>query len=75
MAIGDDFTDIEMLQYAGIGVADGECIRGVKAFADCVTTSIEQDGVARGNRKWILVPLEAQRSYSKSHARSSRIAA
>src|SRR5437588_12260834 len=54
MAVGDDFTDIEMLQYAGIGVAMGNAPVEVKAFADCVTTTIEEDGVARAVERWIL---------------------
>lgn len=54
MAVGDDFTDIEMLQYAGIGVAMGNAPVAVKASADWVTTTIEEDGVARAVEKWIL---------------------
>ena len=54
MAIGDYFTDIEMLEYAGIGVAMGNAPPAVKACADWVTTTIEQDGVARAVEKFIL---------------------
>ena len=54
MAVGDDFTDIEMLRYAGIGIAMGHAPLAVKAFADWVTTSIEEDGVARAVERWIL---------------------
>lgn len=54
MAVGDDFTDIEMLQYAGIGVAMGNAPLAVKASADWVTTTIEKDGVARAIERWIL---------------------
>jgi Cof subfamily protein (haloacid dehalogenase superfamily) len=54
MAIGDHFTDIEMLEYAGIGVAMGNSPAEVKAAADWVTTSIEEDGVARAVERWIL---------------------
>jgi hydroxymethylpyrimidine pyrophosphatase-like HAD family hydrolase len=54
MAVGDDFTDIEMLQYAGIGVAMGNAPVEVKAAADYVTTTIEEDGVARAVERWIL---------------------
>jgi len=54
MAIGDDFPDIEMLHYAGIGVAMGNAPLAVKAFADWVTTTIEKDGVARAIERWIL---------------------
>jgi Cof subfamily protein (haloacid dehalogenase superfamily) len=55
MAIGDDFSDIEMLEYAGIGVAMGNAPAAVKSCADWVTTTIEKDGVARAVEKWILV--------------------
>jgi Cof subfamily protein (haloacid dehalogenase superfamily) len=54
MAIGDDFTDIEMLRYAGIGVAMGNAPLAVKASADWVTTTIEEDGVVAAVEKWIL---------------------
>jgi len=54
MAIGDDFSDIEMLEYAGIGVAMGNAPAAVKSCADWVTTTIEEDGVARAVEKWIL---------------------
>lgn len=54
MAVGDDFTDIEMLQYAGIGVAMGNAPVAVKASADWITTTIEEDGVTRAIEKWIL---------------------
>jgi Cof subfamily protein (haloacid dehalogenase superfamily) len=54
MAVGDDFTDIGMLQYAGIGVAMGNAPVEVRASADAVTTTFEKDGVARAIEKWIL---------------------
>ena len=54
MAIGDDFTDIEMLQYAGIGVAMGNAPPEVRAAANWVTTTFEEDGAARAIDKWIL---------------------
>ena len=54
MAIGDDFTDIETLQYAGIGVAMGHAPLEVQAAADWVTTTFEEDGVARAIDRWIL---------------------
>ena len=54
MAVGDDFTDIEMLRYAGIGVAMEHAPVAVRAFADWVTTTIENDGVARAIERWIL---------------------
>lgn len=54
MAIGDDVGDIEMLEYAGIGVAMGNAPAAVKACAEWVTTTIEKDGVARAIERWIL---------------------
>jgi len=54
MAVGDDFTDIEMLQYAGLGVAMGNAPTPVKACADWVTATIEEDGVVQAVEKWIL---------------------
>src|SRR5205814_10556341 len=54
MAIGDDFTDIEMLEYAGIGVAMGNAPAAVKACADWVTSTIEEDGATRAIKRWIL---------------------
>jgi Cof subfamily protein (haloacid dehalogenase superfamily) len=55
MAIGDEVSDIEMLEYAGVGVAMGNAPAAVKACADWVTTTIEKDGVARAVERWILV--------------------
>lgn len=54
MAVGDDFTDIEMLRYAGIGVAMEQAPGPVRAFADWVTTTLEKDGAARAIERWIL---------------------
>lgn len=46
VAFGDDENDIEMLQVCGIGVAVANALPEVKAAADTVTLSNEQDGVA-----------------------------
>ncbi len=46
MAIGDNFNDVEMLQYAGIGVAMGNAPVQVQAVAAWVAPSVEKDGVA-----------------------------
>lgn len=45
MAFGDGGNDIEMLGYAGIGVALGNASDAVKAAADYVTSSVDEDGV------------------------------
>lgn len=45
-AFGDDYADIEMLKMAGVGVAMGNAIPEVKAIADIVIGSNDEDGIA-----------------------------
>lgn len=47
IAFGDGENDIEMLRFAGIGVAMGNAWDTVKAAADYVTADIDEDGVAK----------------------------
>jgi Cof subfamily protein (haloacid dehalogenase superfamily) len=46
IAMGDNYNDIDMLKYAGLGVAMGNAPEEVKQAADFVTLSNEEDGVA-----------------------------
>lgn len=46
VAVGDQRNDIEMLQWAARGVAMGQAPDDVKAVADEVTGSVEEDGAA-----------------------------
>ena len=45
IAFGDGFNDIEMLELADIGIAMGNAADKVKAHADFVTKSIDEDGI------------------------------
>lgn len=54
MTIGDNFNDVEMLEYAGIGVAMGNAPAEVKAFAQWVAPSVEQDGAAAAITEFLL---------------------
>jgi Cof subfamily protein (haloacid dehalogenase superfamily) len=54
LAIGDNYNDVEMLGYAGIGVAMGNAPSGVQSIADWVAPSIEADGAAVAIEKFIL---------------------
>lgn len=54
MTIGDNFNDLEMLEYAGIGVAMGNAPEDVKAIANWVAPSVEVDGVATAIEKFLL---------------------
>jgi Cof subfamily protein (haloacid dehalogenase superfamily) len=46
LTIGDNFNDLEMLEYAGIGIAMGSAPLPVQAVADWVALDVEQDGAA-----------------------------
>lgn len=46
IAFGDDFADIGMLKMAGIGIAMGNSICEVKAIADVVIGTNDEDGIA-----------------------------
>ena len=54
MAIGDSFNDLEMIKYAGIGVAMGNARSEIKEQADLVTASNEEDGVAEAIERYVL---------------------
>ncbi len=46
LAVGDGNNDVEMLQWAGRGVAMGQSPDALKAVADAVTGTIDDDGLA-----------------------------
>ena len=46
IAFGDGPNDLDMLSFAGIGVAMGNARDTVKANADFITRDVEQDGIA-----------------------------
>ncbi len=54
MTVGDNFNDYEMLRYAAIGVAMGDAPEEVKAIADWVAPSVEQDGVVAALEQFLL---------------------
>ncbi len=54
LAFGDNHNDIEMLRFAGLGIAMGNAHDEVKTAADYVTLSNAEDGVAVAIEKFIL---------------------
>ncbi len=54
MALGDSYNDIDMLEWAGLGVAMANAFDPVKEAADFVTTSNEEEGVAEAIRRFVL---------------------
>lgn len=47
IAIGDNLNDLDMLEWAGLGVAMGNAVPEAKAVADVVTGHCDEDGVAQ----------------------------
>ncbi|MEP0915220.1 Cof-type HAD-IIB family hydrolase [Leptolyngbya sp. DQ-M1] len=54
MAIGDNFNDLEMIQYAGIGIAMGNAPEAVQQIAQWVAPPVEVDGAAIALEKFLL---------------------
>lgn len=54
LAIGDSYNDLDMIRWAGIGIAMANARPEVKAAADYVTTSNDENGVAEALRKYVL---------------------
>jgi Cof subfamily protein (haloacid dehalogenase superfamily) len=52
VAMGDNFNDREMIQFAGIGVAMGNAPDEIKAIADYVTDTNNNDGVQKALEKF-----------------------
>lgn len=53
IAIGDNFNDKEMIEFAGTGIAMGNAPDEVKAVADYVTETNQQDGVRKAFEKYL----------------------
>ncbi|MBI2864846.1 MAG: HAD family phosphatase [Chloroflexi bacterium] len=47
VAIGDNLNDIDMIEWAGLGIAMGHSPPALLAIADMVTGSLAEDGAAR----------------------------
>ncbi len=54
MAVGDSFNDLDMIKWAGLGVAMGNAIEEVKEVADFVTCSNDEEGVTEALQRFIL---------------------
>lgn len=54
MAIGDAYNDVEMIKYAGVGVAVANAPQEVRAWADFVSLSHSENGVAHAIEKFVL---------------------
>lgn len=54
IAIGDSYNDLEMIEYAGLGVAVGNAKDEIKEEANYITGSNNEEGVAQVIEKFIL---------------------
>ncbi|AJS57277.1 Cof-type HAD-IIB family hydrolase [Paenibacillus sp. IHBB 10380] len=55
-AVGDYDNDIEMLKWAGLGIAMGNAEEQVKQISSIVTSSNQEDGVAQAVLKYLIRP-------------------
>lgn len=55
ICVGDAGNDLDMIEYAGLGVAMGNAFEEVKQAADYVTLTNEEDGVAHVIEKFIRI--------------------
>lgn len=53
IAVGDSLNDLEMIQWAGLGVAMGNAEAAVKEAADEITATNEEDGVAKAIQRYL----------------------
>lgn len=55
IAFGDAENDLEMIRFAGIGVAMGNAVEEVKAAADYVTADVDDDGIEKALKHYNLI--------------------
>jgi Cof subfamily protein (haloacid dehalogenase superfamily) len=54
MTIGDNFNDLEMIQYAGLGIAMGNAPEAVQLQAQWVAPDVEEDGAMAAIEEFLL---------------------
>lgn len=54
LAVGDNFNDVTMLEWAGVGVAMGNAPEAVKKVADYVVGTVAEGGVAQAIDRFVL---------------------
>lgn len=55
IALGDGVNDMEMISFAKLGIAMGNAVKELKAAADDVTASVDEDGIYKAFVKYGLI--------------------
>jgi hydroxymethylpyrimidine pyrophosphatase-like HAD family hydrolase len=55
IALGDYYNDLDMIEYAGLGIAMGNAPDDVKEKANDITLSNDEDGVYHALKKHLLL--------------------
>ncbi len=55
MAFGDGLNDLEMIDYAGVGIAMSDSHADLLAIADTTTATLEEDGIAKALIRYGLI--------------------
>jgi hypothetical protein len=63
IAVGDNLNDLEMIQVAGLGVAMGNAPDELKAHADFVTATNDQEGLRHVIERFILAGESTQSAH------------
>jgi len=58
MAVGDNFNDFEMLQFAGLAVVMGNCVDGLRGDGWHSTGHCDDAGLAEAIHRWLLAGQE-----------------
>jgi Cof subfamily protein (haloacid dehalogenase superfamily) len=53
VAVGDDYNDLDMIRYAGLGIAMGNAVEAVREAADYVTGSNADDGLVQALERFV----------------------
>ena len=54
IAVGDSWADVDLLQWAGVGIAMGQSPTGVQAAAGAVVAPVTQDGLVEAIHRFVL---------------------
>ena len=52
IAIGDGPNDLQMMDYAGIGIAMGNAVDALKSMAEYITDDVDHQGIVKAFQKY-----------------------